>query len=170
MQALGRRGDVLEVGEHPARFEQVIDFAAQRPLALVLEVVDHQRGDDGVEAPEVRQRLGEVVLDEFDASDPGEPLARGGEHQLGEVEADPEHLRALPPQVIEQAAVAGPDVEDATGVERHVLEQDALSLCPARKLIRPPQVVIDVLGVRPLLGVHGADYRRARRRFIRQMM
>ena len=128
-------------------------------------MVDRHRGDDGVEAPEVRQRLGQVVLDEFDSILAVEPLPGRGEHDLGEVETDALHLRALAPQEIEQPAVAGPDVEDPTGVARHVLEQDALPLSPARKLIRPPQVVIDVLGVRPLLGVHGVNYRGRRAGF-----
>ena len=43
---------------------------------------------------------------------------------------------------------------------RHLLEQDALALGSAWKLIRPLQVVIDVLAGRPLLGVHGVHYRR----------
>ena len=92
VQALGRRGDVLEVGEDPAGLEQLEDLAIERALALVLEVVDRERGDDGVEAPELRQRLGEVVLDELDALIAGEALARRLEHQLGEVEAHAEHL------------------------------------------------------------------------------
>ena len=85
-------------------------------------MVDHHRGDDGVEAPEVRERLGEVVLDELDSLRVGETLARGGEHHLGEVEADAEHPRSIAAEVVEQPAVAGPDVEDASRVARHVFE------------------------------------------------
>ena len=40
MQALGWRGDVLEIGEDTARLEQVEDLAIERALSLVLEVVD----------------------------------------------------------------------------------------------------------------------------------
>jgi hypothetical protein len=75
------------------------------------------------------------------------------------VETDPEHPGALAAQVIEQAAVAGPDVENASRIRRDLFEQDALSLGATGKVIRPFQVVINVLAGRPLLGVHGADYR-----------
>ena len=160
MQALGRRGDVLEVGEHPAGLQQRVDLADQRPLALILEMVDRHRGDDSVEAPEVRQGLGQVVLDELDAFLAVESLPRRGEHDLGEVETDAEHPGALAPQESEQAPVAGPDVEDASGVRGDLFEQDALALGAAGKAIRPLQVMLDVRAVRPLLGMHGVNYLR----------
>jgi hypothetical protein len=62
MQAMGRRGHMLEVGEDSAGFEEIEDLAIERVLSLMLEVVDAKRGDDSVEAPERGQRLGEVVL------------------------------------------------------------------------------------------------------------
>jgi hypothetical protein len=40
VEALGRRGDVLEVGEYPAGLEALEDLAVERALALVLNVVD----------------------------------------------------------------------------------------------------------------------------------
>jgi glycerol dehydrogenase-like iron-containing ADH family enzyme len=40
VQAIGWRGHMFEVGEHPARFEQVEDLAVERALSLVLEMVD----------------------------------------------------------------------------------------------------------------------------------
>jgi hypothetical protein len=39
-------------------------------------MVDRHRRDDRVEATEIRQRLGQVVLDELDALLAGEALAR----------------------------------------------------------------------------------------------
>ncbi len=42
----------------------------------------------------------------------------------------------------------------------HVLEQDALPLRSARKLIRLGEIAIDTLDVCPLLGGHGLDYPR----------
>jgi len=57
----------------------------------------------------------------------------------------PSHLGALGAQKGEQARVARAQVEDATSVAGHMLEQDALSLRAARVGIRPPQIAVDVL-------------------------
>ncbi|CAA9478091.1 MAG: hypothetical protein AVDCRST_MAG12-1328 [uncultured Rubrobacteraceae bacterium] len=54
VRAVRRRGRVLQVCEHPAGFEEGEDLAVERALAPVLQVVDGERGDDGVEAPELR--------------------------------------------------------------------------------------------------------------------
>ena len=78
--------------------------------------------------PSGGQRLGEVVLDELDARVAGEALARGPEHQLGEVDAHADHLGTIGLQEGEQTPVARAEVEDATSPARHVLEQNALSL------------------------------------------
>ena len=80
VQAAGWRRHVFEVGEHSAGFEQVEDLRVQGPLALVLEMMDGHGGHDGVKAPERRQRLGQVVLDQLDALVAGESFARRGEH------------------------------------------------------------------------------------------
>jgi hypothetical protein len=42
---------VLEVGEPAARLECVEDLGVQRPLAVVLEVVNGHREDDRVKRP-----------------------------------------------------------------------------------------------------------------------
>ena len=73
---------------------------------------------------------------------------------LGEVEAHTEHLAAIDPKMGKKATVASPEVEDATRVPRHMLEQDALSHCAVRVAIRPAKITNDVFGGRPLLGVH----------------
>ena len=57
VQALAGRGHVLEVGEQPARLEQLERLAVERALAVVLEMVDRHRRDHGVEAAERGQRL-----------------------------------------------------------------------------------------------------------------
>ena len=62
MDALRRRGHMLEVGEDSAGFEEIEDLAIKRVLSLVLEVVDGKRGNDNIETPERGQRLGQVVL------------------------------------------------------------------------------------------------------------
>jgi hypothetical protein len=74
------------------------------------------------------------------------------EHELGEVKAHTEHLAATGPQKGEQAAVARPQVEDATSVARHMLEQDALSLGAARGVVGPGEIPTDMLGGGPFLG------------------
>jgi hypothetical protein len=126
----------------------------------VLEVVDGHRGDDGVEAPQRGQRPGEVVLGELDALVGAEALAGGREHGRGEVEADAEHAGAIGAQETEQAAVARAEVEDAPDIPRHVLEQDALPLGPARVGVRPAEIALDVLRGRPLPGGHAASMNR----------
>jgi len=62
VQAMGRRRHVLEVREHPTRFEQTEDLAIQRALSLVLQMVDGHRRHDGVEAPQRGKRIAEVCL------------------------------------------------------------------------------------------------------------
>ena len=50
VQARRRRRDVLKVAENAARFEQAEDLLLELALALVLEVVDSEAGDDRVES------------------------------------------------------------------------------------------------------------------------
>src|SRR3954465_13828522 len=47
MQAVARRGDVLEVGEGAARLEEIEDLGVERALARVLEAMEGPRRDDG---------------------------------------------------------------------------------------------------------------------------
>jgi hypothetical protein len=96
------------------------------------------------------------VLDDLHAVVTGEALARRVEHDLGEVEAHAERLGAIRQEQGEQPAVARAEVEDATGVTRNEVEEDALPLGTARKLVRPVEIVINVLGAGPLLARHGA--------------
>ncbi len=100
-------------------------------------MVDGHGRDDGVEAAEhAGQRLGEVVLDELDTIVAGEALARRPEHDLGEVEPYPAGLGSIGRRTGEQPAVTRAEVEDAPGVARHDVEQNALTLGAARKVIR----------------------------------
>ena len=64
----------------------------------MLEVVNGKRRDDGIEAPERAQRVGEVELVEHDVSVVGEALARRLQHGLREIEAHAEHLAAVDSQ------------------------------------------------------------------------
>ena len=68
-----------------------------------------------------------------------------------EVEADAAQLGAVGAQHREHAAVASPEVEDAAGVARDVLEQDALALQAAGVLVRPPQIAVDMRSGGPLV-------------------
>ena len=55
---LGRGGgDEVEVGEDAAGGEEAADFGEERALAIVLEVVDREAGDDGVEGAVDRERI-----------------------------------------------------------------------------------------------------------------
>src|SRR5215207_6277519 len=117
-------------------------------------MVDRHRGNDGVEAPEVRQRLGEVVIDHLDPPLAGEALAGGRQHQLGEVDTDSARRWARGEDHGEQASVAGAEVEDAAYAAGDVVEQDALPLEAVRERIRALAIAPDPLGVvAPLLAV-----------------
>jgi hypothetical protein len=94
------------------------------------------------------------MRDELDALVVGEALACRFEHELREVEADTMYLAAIDPEKGEQTTVARPEVEDATSLARHLLDQDALSLRAARRGVRSGQVALGVLGGRPLLSCH----------------
>jgi hypothetical protein len=120
----------------------------------VLKTLDGKRRDDSVKAPKRGQRLVEVVLYELDALVIGEALACRREHEFGEVKSDTKHLRTIDLEQREQAAIARPEVEDPPSVERHMLEQDAVSLCATRILIRPAEIATDVLGIGPFLRGH----------------
>jgi hypothetical protein len=65
-------------------------------------------------------------------------------------------MRAISLEQGQQATVARPAVEHATHLTRHVVEQDALALRSARKLVRSAGISIDVLGGGPLLGGRAA--------------
>src|SRR5438105_4162517 len=94
------------------------------------------------------------MVHELDALIVGEALACRLEHELGEVKTHTKHLGAIDPKKGEQATVPRPEVEDATRVVRHMLDQDPLSLCAARIPIRPAEIAMDMVGGRPLLGGH----------------
>ena len=49
VQAVGRGGDVLEVGVDAAGLESLEDLGVQGALSFILEVVDGEAGDDRVE-------------------------------------------------------------------------------------------------------------------------
>ena len=101
---------MVEVGEHPSGLQKVEYLAVERALALVLEVVNRHRRGDGVESPQIGQRIVEVVLDDLHALGAGEPLARRGQHQLGEVEAHASGAISLD-EYREQAPVARTEIE-----------------------------------------------------------
>jgi hypothetical protein len=151
MEAVGRRGHMLEVSEDSAGFEEIEDLAIERALSLVLEVVDGKRGDDNVEAPERGQRLVEVVFQQRDAPVVEEALARRPEHGLGKVEAHAGYPRAIAREEAEQPPITRPEVEDASGVAGHLLEQYALSLCAVRIGVSPGEVAQRVFRVLPFL-------------------
>jgi hypothetical protein len=95
------------------------------------------------------------VTHELDPLVAGEPLARLAEHEIGEVETHARHLRTLALEQGEQSAVAGTQVEDAPSLERHVLEQDALSLEAMRELVGSIEIATDFPLVEcPLLAWH----------------
>jgi len=145
---------MLEVREHAAGLEELEDLAVERALAVVLEMVDGHRRDDGVEAPECGQRLHEVVFDELDAFVAGEALAGRVEHELGEVQAHPVHAGPVDLEQGEQAAVAGSEVEDAARVARHLLGQHALSLRTVPDAVGQREVPVNVRSGGPFLGGH----------------
>jgi hypothetical protein len=120
----------------------------------VLEVVDGERGDDGIETPECGQGLGEVMPDELDALVVGEAFARRLQHGLGEIEAHTKHLAAVEPEEGKQPPIARPEVEDASGVAGHLLKQDAFSLRAVRVGVGPGKVAQRVFRGRPFLGGH----------------
>lgn len=97
------------------------------------------------------------MLDELDALVAGEALASRLEHGLGKVKADTKRLVAIDPEKGEQAAVARPEVEDATNVARHMLEQDVLSLRATRILVGPAEITMNMLGGRPFLSGPAGD-------------
>jgi cytochrome P450 len=155
VQARSRRRHVLEVGEDPAGVEQIERLLVERALALMLEMVDREGRDHGVETADVWQRQAEVVAHQLDAPVAGETLAGRAEHQLGEVHAHRVHPRALALKQCEQSPVAGAEVEDAADVERHLFEQDRLPFGPMRKLIGPIEIAAYfALVERPLLAGH----------------
>jgi hypothetical protein len=154
VEAVGRRGYMLEVSEDSAGLEEIEDLTIERVFSLVLEVVDGKRGDDNVKAPERGPRLREVVPQERDTPVVEEPLARRPEHGLGKVEAHTVYPGAIAQEGAEQPPIARPEVEDAPGVARHLLEQDTLSLCAVRIGVSPGEVAQRVFRVLPFLGGH----------------
>jgi hypothetical protein len=112
---------MLEVAEHPTRLEAIEDLRVDRALACVVDVVNRKAGHHHVEAAEVGQRLGEVMTNKLHALLLGEPLARGSEHRLGDVEPDAGAVSSLQAQQSKQAPITGAEVEDPTGVAWHVI-------------------------------------------------
>ncbi len=163
MHARSRRRDMFEVAEHAPAHEPVEGLCLQRAFAIVGDVVDRKARHHRVEAAEVRQRLGEVVSHELDATLVCEPLACGLEHRLGDVETHAGAVWSVRSQQGEQASIPRAKIEDSAGVARHVLEQDALTLGAVRQRVRTGEVAQRMLWVPPLarrtVG-HPGDYGR----------
>jgi hypothetical protein len=83
-----------------------------------------------------------------------EPLARRPEHGLGKVEAHAGYPGAIAREEAEQPPITRPEVEDASGVAGHLLEQYALSLCAVRIGVSPGEVAQRVFRGLPFLGGH----------------
>lgn len=108
--------------------------------------------------PSAGELVGKVVAHEIHAVVVRKALACRLEHELGEVDAHTKHFGSIDLEKGEQPPVARPEVEDATSISRHVLEQDALSLCAARIAVRPAEIALNVLGGRPFPGGHAFHY------------
>ena len=140
MQLGRRRGDVLEVQEPAARLQHVEHLAVQRLLALVDAVMDREARDDEVEAAQRRQWTVQVVLDDLDTVVTGEPLAGEPEHLGREVDAHRLDVRVHAAHQTERVAVAGAEVEDATGRGREQLGQHREPLHAVREVVAFTQV------------------------------
>ena len=146
---------MLEVGEDAARLQSDENLRIERPLTLVLEVVDRERGHDAVESAQVGKRLGEGVVEQFHRL-VGEALAGALEHRLGDIDSDGHALGPLGAHEGEQAPVAGAEVEDTASGKRHLVEQDTLALCPMGDAVHQREVVVDVLTLLALVRGHAA--------------
>jgi hypothetical protein len=148
-----RRRDVLEIAEHAAGFEERPDLRVQLPLPPVLQMVDGEAGDDRVERPERRQRPVEVVLDDLGSAPRLEACVQPLEHDGGKLDRDPASVRPGAQDEIEQAPIAGPEVEDATDGGRNLLEQRALSSGAVRDAIGALEICAGVVARLPLVHV-----------------
>ena len=78
-------------------------------------------------------------------SSPAKRSRAASEHQLGGVQAHAGHRGPVGLQKGEQAAVAGPEVEDPAGAAGDLLEQHGLALGPMGELVGPGEVAVDVV-------------------------
>ena len=83
---------MLDVGEGPARGQQIEQLAIERAFALVFQVMNGEAGDDGVERRVRRDRVapggrGQIGLHERRLGrQRREPLSGGGEHGRREID------------------------------------------------------------------------------------
>jgi hypothetical protein len=94
------------------------------------------------------------VLNQLDAILAGKPGSRGIEHHLRDIETDPAQTRALAGQQGKQASIAGTQVKHTSDAGAHVINQDALPLGPAWKLIRALEVAPHVIPAAPFTRWH----------------
>jgi hypothetical protein len=100
--------------------------------------------DDGVEALERGQRLGEAALSiGLERSRPTPCISGRSIRRRANRQPSP-----------------GPEVENATSVARNMLKQHAFSLCASRTAVRAIQIATDVLDGRPFLGGLALHYQR----------
>jgi len=78
VQVLARGLGQVEVGEDAAGTEEGADFAEELALAVVLEVVDGEAGDDRVELPVLCQPVAEVVDAQLNGGVAAEALGGAG--------------------------------------------------------------------------------------------
>ncbi len=144
------RGHEVEAREHAAGREQVVNLAEERALALVGEVMDRQRRDDGVERRGRAERIRQVVPAQLDPGVIG--VAGGGavEHRSGRVEADAAGRGVAPADEREQTAVAGPEIQEPLDPLRQGIEQQRFGEVPVGDLAS--EVVGDARRIGPLAG------------------
>jgi hypothetical protein len=149
VQLGGGGRDEVEVGKDAAGSEESVDFGEEFALAVVLEVMDREPGDDRVEGPDLRQRFAQVVDPQPGGGSGEESLGGTVEHRLRGVEADAFGLWVGGADEADQTAVAGPKIEDAVDTLGERREQHRLRHLAVGDL--PREVLGDALGVGPLL-------------------
>jgi hypothetical protein len=113
----------IEVGENTIRRKQRMDFAEQRALALIVQMVDRQSGDDHIERRENRQRLVEVVDHKLNSRVRRETLLGVYEHRLRGVDPHTLSTWMAGAHQREQPPVAGSEIEYPANLGRECFEQ-----------------------------------------------
>src|SRR4051812_46015460 len=91
---------------------------------------------DRVESTQIGEGTVEVVLDDLNLVVAAKSFACGVQHRRRKVECDALGFGAANSQQREQAAVSGPQIENALSLLRDELEQHCLAFSPMRNAIR----------------------------------
>jgi hypothetical protein len=127
---------VLEVTEDATFVQEGPDLGIQLLLSDVLQMMDGEARDHGVESPERRKRLAQIVGDDLNIRRRREPASGPFEHEWGKVDRYAGRPRPGVQHDLQKPAIPTTNVQDTPDVAGDFIDERRLAGHPMGHLVR----------------------------------